>query len=115
HDLSVVKHISNRVLVMYLGRMAELASSDELFGNPMHPYTQALLSAVPVPNPRVKRDRTVLQGDLPSPANPPSGCVFHTRCPLARERCQQEVPQWREIRKAHMVACHFAEDAAIST
>jgi len=114
HDLSVVKHISNRVLVMYLGRMAELASSDELFGNPRHPYTQALLSAVPVPNPRVKRERTVLQGDLPSPAKPPSGCVFHTRCPLARERCQQEVPEWREIRRAHMVACHFAEEAAVS-
>lgn len=109
HDLSVVKHISNRVLVMYLGKMAELASSEELFAHPAHPYTRALLSAVPVPNPRARRSRQLLQGDLPSPANPPSGCVFHTRCPLAQEICQKEVPEWRPLAQDHMVACHFPE------
>lgn len=108
HDLSVVKHISNRVLVMYLGRMAELASSYDLFSNPLHPYTRALLSAVPVPNPRAKRERIILQGDLPSPANPPSGCVFHTRCPLAQDICTQKVPEWREADANHFVACHLA-------
>ncbi|MCY0875590.1 MAG: dipeptide ABC transporter ATP-binding protein [Firmicutes bacterium] len=112
HDLSVVKHISNRVLVMYLGKMAELAPSEELFTSPAHPYTRALLSAVPVPNPRARRQRQILQGDLPSPANPPSGCVFHTRCPLAQEVCQKEVPEWRQIAQNHSVACHFPERSA---
>ncbi|MHB1627787.1 MAG: ABC transporter ATP-binding protein [Bacilli bacterium] len=112
HDLSVVRHISDRVLVMYLGRMAELASSDELFANPVHPYTRALLSAVPIPNPRARRERTILQGDLPSPAHPPSGCVFHTRCPLAADVCRQEVPQWREVARDHYAACHFADHSS---
>ncbi|QSO54553.1 dipeptide ABC transporter ATP-binding protein [Alicyclobacillus curvatus] len=107
HDLSVVKHISNRVLVMYLGRMAELASSEELFSNPMHPYTRALLSAVPIPNPRVKRERIILSGDIPSPVDPPPGCVFHTRCPIAQDVCKQQLPEWRELRPNHFVACHF--------
>ncbi|MCY0869843.1 MAG: ABC transporter ATP-binding protein, partial [Firmicutes bacterium] len=109
HDLSVVKHISNRVLVMYLGRMMELASSDDLFGEPLHPYTRSLLSAVPTPDPDVKPSRTILQGDLPSPSNPPGGCVFHTRCPLATDVCREDVPQWRELRPGHHVACHLAD------
>lgn len=107
HDLSVVKHISNRVLVMYLGRMAELASSDDLFADALHPYTRALLSAVPIPNPRAKRERIILRGDLPSPANPPSGCVFHTRCPIAQDICQQKAPEWREVKPNHYAACHL--------
>lgn len=111
HDLSVVKHISDRVLVMYLGHMAELASSKELFANALHPYTQALLTAVPIPNPRMKRERTILQGDLPSPSNPPSGCVFHTRCPIAKDICRSEVPQWREVMTEHFVACHFPAES----
>ncbi len=111
HDLSVVKHISDRVLVMYLGRMAELASSEELFFNPLHPYTQALLSAVPIPNPRIKRERVILQGDLPSPAKPPSGCVFHTRCPIAQDICKHEVPVWMEVKPEHFVACHFSSNS----
>ena len=111
HDLSVVKHISDRVLVMYLGRMAELASSEELFFNPLHPYTQALLSAVPIPNPRMKRERVILQGDLPSPAKPPSGCVFHTRCPIAQDICKHEVPVWMEVKPEHFVACHFSSNS----
>ncbi len=108
HDLSVVKHISDRVLVMYLGRMAELASSDDLFENPLHPYTKALLSAVPIPNPRARRERIILQGDLPSPANPPSGCVFHTRCPLVQDVCKEKIPEWREAKPNHYMACHLA-------
>lgn len=107
HNLSVVKHISDRILVMYLGRMAELASPQDLFHEPLHPYTQGLFSAVPVPNPRAKRERIILKGDLPSPASPPSGCVFHTRCPIAQELCQQQVPEWREVRPKHYAACHL--------
>ncbi len=109
HDLSVVKHISDRVLVMYLGKMAELASADELFANPLHPYTQALLSAVPLPNPRARRERQILQGDLPSPANPPPGCVFHTRCPIAEDICRREIPEWREVKPGHHAACHLVK------
>lgn len=108
HDLSVVRHISDRVLVLYLGRMAELADSDSIFSEPLHPYTRALLSAVPVPDPDAKRDRIILKGDLPSPANPPKGCPFHTRCPVATEMCKQQVPEWREVKKGHFVACHLA-------
>jgi len=110
HDLAMVRHISTRVGVMYLGMMAEMAGCDELFDNPLHPYTKALLSAVPVPNVELsaKRKRTSLKGDVPSPVNPPSGCRFRTRCPLADNICEQEVPAWREILPAHWVACHFS-------
>lgn len=109
HDLSVVRYISHRIGVMYLGSMVELSEREEMFENPMHPYTQALLSAIPKPNPRIKRDRILLKGDIPSPANPPEGCKFHTRCPYAEERCKQEVPEWRDLGGEHFVACHFAE------
>lgn len=107
HDLSVVRHISDRVLVMYLGRMAELADVEDLFLDPLHPYTRALLSAVPLPDPDAKRERIILQGDLPSPANPPTGCPFHTRCPVAMDVCKEKVPEWKEVKPNHSVACHL--------
>jgi len=111
HDLSVVRHISNRIGVMYLGCLVELAESYELNRNPIHPYTKTLLSAVPVPDPQVSRSRKriVLEGDIPSPMNPPSGCRFHTRCPYATERCKQEVPPFREHAPGHFAACHLLD------
>ncbi|WP_438434572.1 ABC transporter ATP-binding protein [Gorillibacterium sp. sgz500922] len=107
HDLSVVEHLCSSIGVMYLGSMAELANKDELFKNPLHPYTKALLSAIPVPDPTVRRERIVLTGDIPSPANPPAGCKFHTRCPVAMERCRHEIPQLRDVGGGHQVACHL--------
>ncbi|MEP7134527.1 MAG: ABC transporter ATP-binding protein [Chloroflexota bacterium] len=109
HNLSVVEHVSDRVAVMYLGKMVELTTREELFRNPQHPYTKALMSAIPVPNPRLKRQRTILKGDVPSPLNPPTGCRFHPRCPVAIEKCSQAEPQFREIKPDHFVACWLAE------
>ncbi|WP_417897317.1 dipeptide ABC transporter ATP-binding protein [Bacillus haimaensis] len=111
HDLSVVRHISDRVGVMYLGKMMELASKNDLYNEPLHPYTQALLSAVPSTRRKgqVKRERIVLKGELPSPANPPTGCVFHTRCPAAMESCKQIIPEFKEVKPNHFVACHLYE------
>ena len=105
HNLSVVEHISNRVAVMYLGKMVELTNRDELFANPLHPYTRALMSAIPIPDPTLKRERTILKGDVPSPLKPPTGCRFHPRCPIAVDVCSQQEPEFREAAPDHWVAC----------
>jgi oligopeptide/dipeptide ABC transporter ATP-binding protein len=109
HNLSVVEHISDRVGVMYLGKMVELANRDDLYREPLHPYTKALMSAIPIPHPNVKRERTILKGDVPSPLNPPKGCRFHTRCPVAVEKCSQLEPEFREARPNHWTACWLVE------
>ncbi|MEM3225169.1 MAG: ATP-binding cassette domain-containing protein [Thermoplasmatales archaeon] len=114
HNLAVIRAVSDRIMVMYLGKIVEIAATDELFEYPVHPYTQALLSAIPIPDPTRKRNRIVLSGDVPSPANPPSGCRFHTRCRFAKDICSQQEPKLEEIREGHMVACHFAKEIAES-
>lgn len=108
HNLSVVEHISDRVGVMYLGKLVELASRDDIFREPLHPYTKALISAIPTPNPTMRRERIVLQGDVPSPINPPSGCRFHPRCWIAKSICKEQEPAFEEKRRGHWAACHFA-------
>jgi len=110
HDLSMVKHISDRVAVMYLGKIVELASSEDLYDDPRHPYTRALMSAIPIPDPDIeeKRERIVLSGDLPSPIHLPSGCPFHTRCPIATEKCKVDVPKLLEVKPKHFASCHYA-------
>jgi oligopeptide/dipeptide ABC transporter ATP-binding protein len=110
HNLSVVEHISNRVAVMYLGKMVELSNRDELFNNPLHPYTRALMSAIPIPDPTLKRERTILTGDVPSPLNPPKGCRFHPRCPNAFDACSDQEPEFREVFPDHWVACWEAKN-----
>ena len=109
HDLGVVRHISDRVGVMYLGRLVEIAESESLYHEPLHPYTQALLSAVPIPDPVFEREQLLLTGDIPSPSNPPTGCTFHTRCPHAMEKCKQVIPMLQQVKSGHSVACHLYE------
>jgi oligopeptide/dipeptide ABC transporter ATP-binding protein len=113
HDLAVVEHISHRVAVMYLGKIVELTDKHSLFAYPQHPYTEALLAAVPVPDPKVRRKRVILSGDVPSPIHPPSGCRFHTRCPYVFDRCRIEEPQMRQVRPGHWAACHLRETRAV--
>ncbi|HBY07108.1 MAG TPA: peptide ABC transporter ATP-binding protein, partial [Chloroflexi bacterium] len=110
HDLSVVQHISDRVAVMYVGRIAEVANSLELYKHPLHPYTEALMSSVPRPNPRAKKERIIMEGEVADPGNPPPGCLFHPRCRYVQERCKVEIPELRELKPDHFVACHFADE-----
>ncbi len=110
HDLAVVEHVGQRIAVMYLGRIVELASRDALFAQPLHPYSLALLSSAPVPDPRASREKLIIEGDVPSPINPPPGCHFHTRCPFAQRICREETPPLREHAPGHLAACHFAGD-----
>jgi peptide/nickel transport system ATP-binding protein len=114
HDLSVIKHISNRVAVMYVGKLAEMAATEELFVNPKHPYTEALMSAVPKPDPRARSQRIVLKGEVANPANPPRGCYFHPRCSYTQGICSQEEPAFRDVGNEHWVACHFADELALT-
>jgi peptide/nickel transport system ATP-binding protein len=114
HDLSVIKHISNRVAVMYVGKLAEMAATEELFVNPKHPYTEALMSAVPKPDPRARSQRIVLKGEVANPANPPLGCYFHPRCSYAQGICSQEEPVFRDVGNEHWVACHFADELVLT-
>ncbi|MEM7134288.1 MAG: dipeptide ABC transporter ATP-binding protein [Chloroflexota bacterium] len=114
HDLSVVEYIADRVAVMYVGKLVELAETEELYNNPKHPYTEALLSAVPKPDPRLRSQRIVLEGDVPDPSNPPSGCYFHPRCRYAQEICVNELPPLQDVGSGHMVSCHFANELALS-
>jgi oligopeptide/dipeptide ABC transporter ATP-binding protein len=109
HNLSVVEHISDRVGVMYLGKMVELTSREDLYREPLHPYTKALLSAIPIPHPNIKRERVILKGDVPSPLNPPKGCRFHTRCPVAIAKCSVDEPEFKEARPGHWTACWLVE------
>ena len=111
HDLSIVKYISDKIGVMYLGSMVEFGKKDDIFNHPMHPYTEALFSAIPNPDPNEKGDRIVLKGDIPSPSNPPYGCKFHTRCPHAMEKCKHVAPEYKEYEEGHFVACHLCEQA----
>jgi len=110
HDLSVIEHISDRVAVMYVGKVVELAKTEEFFLNPLHPYSEALLSALPKPDPRLRMKRIILSGEVANPVNPPSGCYFHPRCKYAKEICKKEEPEWKEVNPDHFVACHFAKE-----
>ena len=112
HDLSVVKFISDKILIMYLGAMMEFGTKEEIFSNPLHPYTKALFSAIPNPNPDEKMNRIVLKGDIPSPSNPPKGCRFHTRCPYATEKCKHITPEYKEHAPGHFAACHLLDEEA---
>jgi peptide/nickel transport system ATP-binding protein len=113
HDLSVIEHISDRVAVMYVGKVVELAKTEEFFLNPLHPYSEALLSALPKPDPRLRMKRIILSGEVANPVNPPSGCYFHPRCKYAEEICKKEEPEWKEVNPDHFVACHFAKELSL--
>ncbi|MEC3883424.1 oligopeptide/dipeptide ABC transporter ATP-binding protein [Halobacillus sp. HZG1] len=115
HDLSMVQHISDRIGVMYLGHLVELTSSDRLYDHPLHPYTQALLSAIPIPDPDIEdqREQVIIEGEIPSPIDPPSGCVFRTRCPFAMDVCSDQAPVWQEVGEGHQVACHLYDDTVV--